>query len=162
MDVLDILKDESADWLRCPPAKEEAIEALVRKTGLSFPEEYLALLRYSNGGGGPLGVEPRWFELDSVEELVEQNEWMHAKRQRQVYVPNEGYQPQEYEYLPGNYFVFGGSGGGELLVFNTQEEQPWKVYHIDMIGFSSEEDAWLSAPDFRAFIEAMGHPYADE
>ncbi len=151
MDILELLSDETADWLRYPPAREEALDALIEQTGLSFPEEYLSLLRYSNGGDGPLDTQPCWFIIEPVEGLIELND-----RPMQVYVPNIGYQVQEY--LPG-YFAFGTNGSGEFLVFNTQEEQPWKVYSAPMIG--SDEDVMECTSDFRTFVELMGKPGTD-
>jgi hypothetical protein len=155
MDILDILKDETADWQRYPPISEEALDAFIRQTGLSFPGEYLTLLRYSNGGDGQLGAQPCWFIITPVEDLTERNEEYHA--QVQVYIPKEGYQIQEW--LPGYFFVFGTNGDSDLLVFNTQEEQPWKVYYVPMI--HSSEDIRQCTPDFRTFIELMGRPGID-
>jgi hypothetical protein len=139
MDLLRILEDTTADWYRQAPAPEKAIQALIRESGLDLPEEYLTLLRYSNGGEGELAVEPLWFVIFPVQDALERNQGLQiAKR------------------LPG-YFAFGSSGGGCSLLFNTRENRPWKVYWVDDVGME-EEYVSESTPDFGAFIKAMGHP----
>jgi SMI1 / KNR4 family (SUKH-1) len=139
MDLLGILEDTTADWSRKAPASEEAIQALISDTGLDFPAEYLSLLRYSNGGEGELAVQPLWFVIDPVEDVVKRNQEMGIAK-----------------WLPG-YFRFGSSGGGSSLLFNTRESRPWKVYHVDDVGME-EEYVYESTPDFGAFIKAMGRP----
>lgn len=142
MDLLTILEDRAADWYRQAPAPEEAIQALIRDTGLDFPEEYLGLLRYSNGGEGELAVDPLWFVIFPVQDVVERNQGLQIAK-----------------WLPG-YFAFGSSGGGCSLLFNTRESRPWKVYWADDVGME-EEYVSESTPDFGAFIRAMGHPSPD-
>ena len=61
MNVSDILKDRTTKWNRKAPADPDSIDRLVAESKVELPEEYLALLRYSNGGEGELGVEPGWF-----------------------------------------------------------------------------------------------------
>jgi hypothetical protein len=141
-DLLRILEDTAADWFRKAPAPEEAIQALISETGLDFPEEYLGLLRYSNGGEGELAVQPLWFVIFPIEEVVHPN-----------------VQATVTDYLPG-YFRFGSSGGGCSLLFNTRESRPWKVYWVDDVGME-EEYVNESAPNFGAFIRAMGRPSPD-
>jgi hypothetical protein len=142
LELLRMLEDKAADWSRQAPGPEEAIQALITETGLDFPEEYLGLLRYSNGGEGELAVEPWWFVIDPVEDVVERNKDLEIARD-----------------LPG-YFRFGSSGGGDSLLFNTRESRPWKVYCVDDVGME-EEYVKESAPNFGAFIRAMGHPSPD-
>ena len=139
VDLLKIFEDTTADWSRKAPAPEEAIQALIRGTGLDFPEEYLTLLRYSNGGEGELAVDPLWFSIYPVEEVVELN---------------RGYEIEVY--LPG-YFAFGSNKGGEALLFDTRKSKPWKVYYAPFIGM--EEDQVLEcAANFKEFVRAMGRP----
>jgi hypothetical protein len=139
MDLLRILEDTTADWSRKAPALEEGIQALIKETGLDFPEEYLSLLRYSNGGEGELAVDPLWFVIFPVEEVIDRNNSVEVAKE-----------------LPG-YFAFGSNGGGELLLFNTRESKPWKVYYAPYIGME-EETVLESTPDFEAFVRAMGRP----
>lgn len=144
MSILDLLKDESADWTRQRPADEAAVQKLVKDSGLDLPDTYLTLLRYSNGGGGPLCLEgefkfkPRWFELWQVEEVIDLNMGSGVK-----------------EWLP-DFFGFGSNGGGEMFAFNTGTQQPWRIYAIPFTSME-ECDAWLVAESIEAFIRGMGH-----
>jgi hypothetical protein len=140
MSILDILNDPSAKWDGEAPASSEIIRKLVAESKTELPEEYLALLLYSNGGEGELAVEPGWFQLWPAEKVVELN---------------EGYGVEKN--APG-FFGFGSNGGGEMLAFDTRECKPWKVVMIPFIPMMME-DAIVIADDFRAFIRAMGHKY---
>jgi hypothetical protein len=139
LNLSQMLEDATANWYRHAPASEEAIQALIRETGLDFPEEYLSLLRYSNGGEGELAVQPLWFVIFPVENVVKRNQGLEIAK-----------------WLPG-YVAFRSSGGGCSLLFNTRENRPWKVYWADDIGMD-EEHVFESTPDFAAFIKAMGRP----
>src|SRR4051812_28662719 len=84
-------------WAKEPRPSDAALSAFRNACDFALPVEYLALLQESNGGEGDLGVDPGWFQLWAVEELVELN--------AEYEVPTQ---------LPG-YFAFGGNGGGELF-----------------------------------------------
>ncbi|MBA3946757.1 MAG: SMI1/KNR4 family protein [Herpetosiphonaceae bacterium] len=128
MSLHELISDPTALWERCPPASEAAIQALVEHVGVQLPDEYLALLRYSNGGEGELGIEPLWFSIFPAEEVLQSNQ-DHALA----------------TYLPG-YLAFGSNLGLEILLFNTKEGHPWKVYYVPNIGMD-ERDVLESAPD---------------
>lgn len=57
-------------WFGREPASVEAIGALRDAAGAALPPEYLQLLAFSNGGEGPLAVQPWNFCLDSAEEAA--------------------------------------------------------------------------------------------
>ena len=135
INIVEILKD--AVWDTEEPAKNESIERLVANAGKDLPSEYLALLRYSDGGEGSIDIGPGWLQLWSSEEVLQHN---------------QGYQIEEY--LPG-FFGFGSSGGGELLAFDTRGEKPWKVVMIPFIPMS-EKEAIVIAKEFEEFIRAIG------
>lgn len=137
IDILRVLEDKTADWSRKAPATEEAIKALLTNTGLDFPEEYLNLLRYSNGGEGELAAQPLWFSIFPIEEVLEVNRDYEIER-----------------YLPG-YFAFGSNMGGEMLLFDTRESKPWKVYYAPCIGMEEDQVVECTA-DFNEFVRAMG------
>lgn len=137
MDILEILKDPSAKWEKEPPARPDVIQLTITKLGVHLPEDYITLLGYSNGGEGELGVEPGWFYLWSVEELLEYN---------------KGYNVEES--VPG-FLGFGSNGGGEMLAFDMRGEKPWNVVMIPFIGMQVEE-AILIADDFNEFVHFMG------
>ena len=135
INIAEILKD--AVWDIEEPAKPESIESLVANVGKDLPSEYLALLRYSNGGEGSLDIDPGWLQLWSSEQIIEHN---------------RGYEIEEN--IPG-FFGFGSSGGGELLAFDTRNGKPWKVVMIPFIPMSAKE-ARIIANNFEEFIRAIG------
>jgi hypothetical protein len=135
IDIAETLKD--AVWDTEKPAKPESIENLVANAGKDLPSEYLALLRYSDGGEGSLDIGPGWLQLWSSEEVLQHN---------------QGYKIEEY--IP-EFFAFGSSGGGELLAFDMRFGKPWKVVMIPFIPMSAKE-AIVIAKDFEEFILAIG------
>ena len=128
---------------REPPANPEAVAALSADSGIELPGEYLSLLHLSNGGEGPLGVEPGWFQFWPVEEVL---------------ASNGDYEVQKY--LPG-LFGFGSSGGGELLAFDTRRGPPWSVVMVPFIGMD-QEDVVEIAVDFSRFMQAAGRELPDD
>ena len=130
-------KEEAAKWQREPPAEEHELQKLIEQCGIELPNAYLDLLRYSNGGEGELGIEPGWFQLWPVEEVIELN--------------------QSYEVqtnLPG-FWGFGSNSGGELLAFDVRRSTPFKVFMIPLIPMD-EKAAVKIADDFESFACAMG------
>lgn len=119
------------------PADPAVVSTLSADVEVDLPEAYLSILQLSNGGGGPLGVEPGWFQLWPAEEVVPSN------RDYQI-----------SEYLPG-LFGFGSNGGGELLAFDTRREKPWSVVMVPFIPMD-EGDVVEIAKDFKEFLKATG------
>lgn len=135
--LLEILGDSSAGWTRRLPATEAAIEALTVTCDFELPEEYLAFLRYSNGGEGFLCIEPWYFQICSAEEVVAYNQGYHVE-----------------EFLPG-WFAIGSNGGGELLAIRKRDGSPCPVYMVPFIPMA-ESDAVQIAHDFEMFAMALG------
>lgn len=124
------------------PADPNAVAALSAAAPIELPDEYLSLLRVSNGGGGPLEVEPGWFHLWSAQEVV---------------AANREYEVQER--VPG-LFGFGSNGGGELLAFDARQGPPWKIVMVPFIGM--DESAIMQvAEDFSEFLRATGREMHD-
>ena len=138
MGISDILDGHSTGWERESPANPEAVQKLMAEAHVELPDEYLELLRYSNGGEGNLAVEPGWFQLWPAEKVIEFN---------------EGYEVNKF--IPG-FFGFGSSGGGEMLALDTREGRPYKVVRIPFIPMKAEL-ARLVAEDFENFACALGH-----
>ena len=138
IDLAEILKE--AIWDKEEPAQPESIQKLIDNAGKELPEDYLALLRYSDGGEGRLGIEPGWLQLWSSVDVLDHN---------------KGYEIEEY--IPG-FFGFGSSGGGELLAFDTQSGEPCKIVMIPFIPMSAKE-AVVIAKDFEEFIRAIGRDF---
>jgi hypothetical protein len=140
MSISDLVADSSAKWDREVPAEPEAIQRLVAEAPVDLPEEYLTLLRHSNGGEGELGVEPGWFQLWPTEKVIEYN---------------NGYEVAEN--VPG-FFGFGSSSGDEMLAFDLRGGKPWKIVMIPFI-VMQVEDAIIIADDFGAFVQSMGREF---
>ena len=122
MDVESVLRDGLQGWQhREPPASAAALRDLAEAAPVPLPEEYAALLRFSNGGEGQLAVEPGWFQLWPVEEVLELN---------RAYGVNE--------FLPG-FFGFGSSGGGELLALDLRSGPPFRVVMVPFIPMDEAE-----------------------
>jgi hypothetical protein len=140
--LLDILSDPTAGWTRRPPATEAAIQTLAARCGFPLPEEYLAFLRYSNGGEGFLCIEPWYVQLCSAEVLVEYNHDYNVE-----------------EFLPG-WFAIGSNGGGEMLAIRKRDGSPCPVYMVPFIPMA-ESDAVQIAHDFEMFAMALGRDGAE-
>lgn len=95
----------------------------------NLPQSYIDFLRTHNGANGDLPIQPLYFQLWKIDELIQAN--------------------QEYEikqYLP-NYFGIGGNGSGELIAINLENQ---KIVAIPFI-IMEEKDAWLIAESFENF-----------
>ena len=128
----------SCNWFNKPPASTEAIDALRNLESVDLPPRYLQLLAFSNGGEGPLSIQPWNFCLDSAE--VAAKYW----RERSF----AGFFP--------SFFVFGGSGGGELIAFDLHGEKPWPVVALDATNCDLRDAVLLVAKDFDAFMDILG------
>jgi hypothetical protein len=128
------------NWNQMPPASELTIQQLASACDFVLPTSYLNFLRQSNGGEGELSIAPGWLQLWPAEEVISANEEYH--------VP---------EFISG-YFAFGGSGGGELIVFRVVEDQAQEIYMIPCISMGAKE-ALLMAESFDEFEKEIGHPW---
>lgn len=136
--ISDLLKTVSQCWQTCSlPSDSIAIQNLIAYADIALPAEYLALLAFSDGAGGPLPVEPGWFQMWLAKDVIEMN---------------KGYGVSES--IPG-FFGFGSNGGGELLAFDARTPLPYKIYTIPFIPMD-EKEAILVADDFATFLEMTG------
>jgi hypothetical protein len=129
------------DWRSRAGANSQTLAALRAAAAVELPGEYIRLLAWSDGGEGPLPVQPCWFQLYPASETIEI--WRSA-----VYV----------EFFPG-LLVFGGNGGGEAVAFDLRGPAPWPVVYFDMTNIDLAESIRPLAPDFPTFLEIVG---ADE
>lgn len=100
----------------------------------NLPESYIEFLKKHNGAIGDLPVQPFYFQLWQIDELVKYN---------------QGYEIQLY--LP-NYCGIGGNGGGEFFAFNMETQKIFTIPFIPM----KETDAILVAESFDEFEKMMG------
>lgn len=136
MNVAALLTLPGRRWFRRPPATEASLAELRRIAGAALPEEYLELLRYSNGGEGPLALPPLVFMLYDAEFAAEVN--------------SDG----EHRAMYPGHFVIGSNGGLETIAFDTESGTPWRLVMYDAVpGVSS---AVVIAENMAAFLAAVG------
>ncbi len=128
-----MLTDRS--WYKADGATDHAIQALVDEAPFVLPPAYLDLLRFSNGGEGPLSVQPLWLNLFPAEEALT--------------IIRHGAVEQN---LPG-LFVFGDSGGGETFAIDGRVAGAYPVVAMEMAG--SEVRLRPVAADFDALLELI-------
>lgn len=130
------------NWWPKPGAVESSISALCEVLPFETPAGYLELLRSSNGGEGELAIEPWWFQLYDIEDVI--SCWRL---------------PELREYFP-TFFFFGSNGGLESYAFDMSASAPWPVVAIDQI--AGAESAMLVSTDLQSFLAAVGYPSEDE
>ena len=117
-----------------PPVTEDDIQAVEQQFGCTFPDDYRAFLRITNGVEGPIG-RCSYIALWTLQELIERN---------------DGYQVATY--APG-LVLFGGDGGGEAYSFDTRFPTI-PIIQVSYIGMSLDDDELISlAPTFAAFLQ---------
>jgi SMI1 / KNR4 family (SUKH-1) len=126
------------DWHAVAGASESAIEQLCRAVLCPLPASYLALLRTTNGGEGPLARQPYYVLLDSAENVADAAKGKHHE-----------------EFFPG-FVVIGSNGGGEFIALDARTPGPLAVVAIDMTNIDLDESVLPIASDFDAFINLLG------
>jgi hypothetical protein len=126
------------DWHAVAGASESAIEQLRKAVPRQLPASYLALLRTTNGGEGPLARQPYYLQLDPAEVVAEAS----ASKQHE-------------EFFPG-FVVIGSNGAGEFIALDARKPGPLAVVAIDMTNIDLDESVEPIAPDFDAFIDLIG------
>ena len=128
---------EGRDWYAVAGASPDAIQELRNVAPRELPESYVALLSFSDGGEGPLPVQPCNLVLDPTQEVISR-------------IANRNYGQPDFD----GFLIFGGNGGGEYLALDMRQGTPWPVVSIDMVaGPSSAEQV---ADDFDSFIGLIG------
>lgn len=122
------------------PATETEIQELLNSIGHKLPQEFLELLRFSNGGEGDLALPPLIFRLDKIQEIISS-------------IEDEFYKKE----FP-NFLFFGGNNGLEKIAFDLRK-QPFSIVMIDPI--AGEESAVEIAPNITEFINTMGVEYQE-
>ncbi len=105
---------------------------------VDLPGSYYSLLSFSNGGEGPLPVQPLWLCLYPAEEVCQ--------------IERDGIFHEFFAKL----FVIGGSGGGEAVAFDLRESEPYPIVAFDMTNIDLPESVWPVAPSFEAALELIG------
>ncbi|KAB0265146.1 SMI1/KNR4 family protein [Microvirga brassicacearum] len=95
-------------------------------------------MSFSNGGEGPLSVQPLWFCLYPAEEVVE--------------IAQAG---TFREFFP-NLFVIGGSGGGDAVAFDLRASEPYPLVEFDMTNIDLAESVQQIAGSFDEALALIG------
>lgn len=129
---------QNREWHKVDGASTEAITALKSLAPVDLPESYYSLLTFSNGGEGPLTVQPLWFQLYPAEEAAQ--------------IERDGTFREFFDGL----FVIGGNGGGEAVAFDLRENAPHPVVAFDMTNIDLQESVRPIAPSFDAVLDLIG------
>jgi SMI1/KNR4 family protein SUKH-1 len=140
--IAEILKQPDRNWSGNPPASEEDILRLIQSCKVKLPDEYLDLLRVSNGGEGDLALPPLLFVLFDIDEVLE--------------MLKDSFYREEFPDL----LFFGGNGGLEQIAFDLRKGEPYPIVMIDAIAGS--ESAVEIALNMAQFTEAIALERADE
>jgi hypothetical protein len=128
---------DERDWFRVEGASPEELANLKAFAPPDLPSRYVDLLTFSNGGEGPLPMNPYNLCLDEAGTVADG-----------IATDNHGRAD-----LNG-FIVFGGNGGGEYIAFDTRSGAPWSVVCIDMV--AGAISAEVIAPNFDAFYDRIG------
>jgi len=123
-------------WYRVAGATAEDL-ARLQAVAPSLPARYLDLLAFSNGGEGPLAIPPYNLCLDPALTVAQG-------------ISSRNYGQPDFE----GFLVFGSTGGGEYLAFDTRAATPWPITTIDMVAGGASAE--VIAPDFDAFYDRIG------
>ena len=128
---------ETRDWFSKPPASEGELAEIRRVLPATLPPVYFDLLAESNGGEGPLPVNPYIFCLYPVVTVSD------AFRSRNYDRPD----------LDG-FLVFGSDGSRELIAFDMRSGLPGAIVTIDIV--AGPESAEIVATSFDEFVGMVG------
>jgi len=131
---------DGREWFKNDGAEEEAISRLSAVARIPLPASYLTLLRSSNGGKGPLPIEPWKFCLDSAE---------------LAYLRECG--DKLFKQFFPNFFVFGTNGGNDAIALDGNVPASYPVVRFDMANCNLIESVKRLSPDFDTFLNLVGH-----
>lgn len=124
-------------WHRLTGASEGDLSALRLAAPEGVPSQYFDLLARTNGGEGPLPVQPCWFVLSSADQAL--NDWTSGTFS---------------EFFPG-LFVFGTNGGGEAFAFDTKSTGA-RIVCFDTTNIDLAESVVELATSMGDFIDLIG------
>ena len=129
---------DGREWHKVDGASPEAIAQLRAVAPVDLPQSYLSFLTFSNGGEGPLAVQPFCLCLYPAEEVIQ--------------IEREG---TFREFFPG-LFVIGGNGGGEAVALDLRGSEPYRLVAFDMTNIDLSESILPIAPSFDAALPLIG------
>jgi len=144
MNISEVLANTGRNFLRRnPPARDSALQEFLSTCSFKLPSDYVDFIRCMNGGEGELAIDPWWFQLWQIEDVLKHN---------------QSYQVEEFH---PTYLGFGSSGGGEMFAFKQDAVEPSTVFGVPFDSIDPR-DVYIVAKTFVAFASAMGYPSADD
>lgn len=128
---------QARDWSSKPPATERELAEIREVLPSTLPPLYFDLLAETNGGDGPLPVNPYNFCLDASVTVLD------AFRSRNYDRPD----------LDG-FLVFGSDGSRELIAFDMRSGLPGAIVALDVV--EGPESAEAVATNFDEFVGMIG------
>lgn len=122
---------EGREWHKADGASPAALAQLRAVAPVKLPESYFSLLSFSNGGEGPLAVQPFQLCLYPAEEVVQ--------------IEQDG----DFKEFFDNFLVIGGNGGGEAVVFDLRKDEPYPLVAFDMTNIDLSESVPADRAIFR-------------
>lgn len=106
----------SREWSVTRGASQQSISTLRQRVPAVLPGDYFDLLVQSDGGEGPLPVQPLYCVLDDAETMVSNlsQDWHR-------------------EWVAQGVFVIGGNGSGEFVALDLRTPGVTPVVAIDMV-----------------------------
>lgn len=129
---------EDREWRGAEGASSEVLALLKSITPVDLPESYYSLLSLSNGGEGPLPVQPLWLCLYAAEEVIR--------------IERTG----TFKEFFANLFVIGSNGGGEAIAFDVREVEPYPIVAFDMTKIMLPETIQPIALSFDTLLILIG------
>ena len=126
-----------ADWQTRAGATTEELADLVAVAGGVLPEDHLSFLRVSNGGEGPLSVQPFWLVLDPAAEVA-----------RTLRESTFG------AFFP-DLLVIGSNGAGEAIAFDLPPGATASVVFFDMTDIDLSESVQPLAASFTDLLSLV-------
>ena len=129
---------EVKDWRKVKGATKVILMELRQISPLGIPEAYFSFLAFSNGGEGPLRVQPLWLQLAPAEEVIR--------------IMQEG----DYREFFPELFVIGSNGGGEAIAFDMRAQMSCPLVAFDMTNADLSESIRPIAANFESMVELIG------
>ena len=126
------------DWTGNAGASEGHLKRLIEIAPTQLPQSYLDLLRETDGGEGPLPVDPWNFCLDPSKAVAD--------------LEQKGSQKAHFAKL----FVIGGNGGGQAFALDLRLNGRMPVVMFDMCNFDLQESIIEVAESFDDFLPLIG------
>ena len=125
---------EGKDWQAKAGATAVELADLIAASGNTLPDDYLSFLSFSNGGEGPLSVDPLWLVLDDA-----------------VFVAETMRNGTFAEFFPG-LIVIGSNGAAEAIAFDVRQGSSSGIVYFDMTNSDLAECVQPLARSFTALM----------